>query len=120
MATIKHQMVLLNRLYNLAKRWGLYKGDNPLDRVELPRLDNLRTEFLSEEEADRLMITLNSWPCRESAEFVKFSLFTGLRRSELFKLTWDDVDFNRGMITIRSPKGGKWPGTPSPPGWNGS
>jgi len=55
MATIKHQMVLLNRLYNLAKRWGLYKGDNPLDRVELPRLDNLRTEFLSDEEADRLM-----------------------------------------------------------------
>jgi integrase len=107
MATIKHQMVLLNRLYNLAKRWGLYKGDNPLDRVELPRLDNLRTEFLSDEEADRLMITLNSWPCRESAAFVKFTLFTGLRRSELFKLTWDDVDFNRGMITIRSPKGGK-------------
>ncbi len=107
MATIKHQMVLLNRLYNLAKRWGLYKGDNPLDRVELPRLDNLRTEFLSDEEADRLMITLNSWPCRESASFVKFTLFTGLRRSELFKLTWDDVDYNRGMITIRSPKGGK-------------
>jgi len=107
MATIKHQLVLLNRLYNLAKRWGLYKGDNPLDRVELPRLDNLRTEFLSDEEADRLMITLDSWPCRESAAFVKFTLFTGLRRSELFKLTWDDVDFNRGMITIRSPKGGK-------------
>ena len=107
MATIKHQLVLLNRLYNLAKRWGLYQGDNPLDRVELPRLDNLRTEFLSDEEADRLMITLDSWPCRESAAFVKFTLFTGLRRSELFKLTWDDVDFNRGMITIRSPKGGK-------------
>jgi len=107
MATIKHQMVLLNRLYNLAKRWGLYKGDNPLDRVEVPRLDNLRTEFLSDEEADRLMKTLDSWPCLESAAFVKFTLFTGLRRSELFKLTWDDVDFNRGMITIRSPKGGK-------------
>jgi hypothetical protein len=45
MATIKHQLVLLNRLYNLAKRWGLYKGDNPLDRVELPRLDNLRPSF---------------------------------------------------------------------------
>lgn len=107
MATIRHQLVLLNRLYNLAKRWGLYKGDNPLDRVEFPRLDNLKTEFLSDEEADRLMITLNSWPCRESAAFVKFALFTGLRRGELFKLTWDDVDFNRGLITIRSPKGGK-------------
>ena len=107
MATIRHQLTLLNRLYNLAKRWGLYKGDNPLDRVEFPRLDNLKTEFLSDEEADRLMTTLDSWPCRESAAFVKFALFTGLRRGELFKLTWDDVDFNRGLITIRSPKGGK-------------
>jgi len=53
------------------------------------------------------LITLNSWSCLESAAFVKFTLFTELRRSELFKLTLDDVNFNRGMITIRSPKGGK-------------
>lgn len=107
MATIKHQLVLLNRLYHLAKKWELYKGDNPLDQVDFPRLDNHRTEFLSDEEADRLMTTLNSWPCRESAALVKFTLFTGLRRSELFKLTWDDVDFERGIITLREPKGGK-------------
>jgi len=106
-ATIKHQVVLLNRLYNLARRWGIYNGENPVDRVEKPRLDNLRTEFLSDEEADRLLKTLAEWPCRESAAFVKFTLYTGLRRSELFKLTWNDVDFNRGMITLREPKGGK-------------
>lgn len=106
-ATIKHQIVLLNRLYNLAKRWGIYGGENPMDRVEMPKLDNLRIEFLSDKESDRLMKTLNSWPCQESAAFVRFTLFTGMRRGELFKLTWDDVDFNRGMITLREPKGGK-------------
>lgn len=46
---------------------------------------------------------------------VKFALFTGLRRSEIFKLTWDDVDFNCGMITIRSPKGGKTQTLPDSP-----
>lgn len=106
-ATIKHQIVLLNRLYNLAKRWGIYGGENPIDRVEMPKLDNLRIEFLSDKESDRLMKTLNSWPCQKSAAFVRFTLFTGMRRGELFKLTWDDVDFNRGMITLREPKGGK-------------
>ncbi len=106
-ATIKHQLVLLNRLYNLARKWGLYDGKNPIDQVDVPRLDNRRTEFLSEEEAVRLLKVLEEWPCRESAAFVKFTLLTGLRRGELFKLTWDDVDFERGMVTLREPKGGK-------------
>ncbi|MCI5138491.1 MAG: site-specific integrase, partial [Candidatus Electrothrix sp. AR1] len=34
-------------------------------------------------------------------------LFTGLRRGEMFKLQWDDIDFERGFIHIREPKGGK-------------
>ncbi len=106
-ATIKHQVVLLNRLYNLARRWGIYNGENPVDRVEKPKLDNLRTEFLSDEEVDRLMKTLETWPCQESAAFVKFTFFTGLRRSELFKLIWDDLDISRRMITLREPKGDK-------------
>jgi integrase len=107
MATIKHQLVLLKRLYGLARRWGVFTGENPMDRVEVPKLDNQRTEFLTDEESDRLMKTLATWPFRESAAFVKFTMFTGLRRSELFKLAWDDVDFNRGMITLQKPKGGK-------------
>ena len=106
-ATIKHQIVLLKRIYSLAKRWGLYEGANPMDRVEVPRLDNQRNEFFSGDEVSRLLATLETWPCRVSAAFVKFTLLTGMRRGELFKLTWDDVDFERGMVTLREPKGGK-------------
>jgi integrase len=38
---------------------------------------------------------------------MKLALYTGMRRGELFKLRWDDVDFEKGFIFIRSPKGKK-------------
>jgi len=106
-ATIKHQLVLLKRLYNLAKRWGIYILENPLDQVEMPKLDNQKTEFFSDDEADRLIKVLDSWPCQETVSFIRFAMFTGVRRGELFKLTWDDIDFERSAITLRTPKGGK-------------
>jgi integrase/ribosomal protein L40E len=106
-ATIKHQLVILRRLYNLARKWGVYVGKSPLESVSMPRIDNQKTEFLKEEELARLLDTLENWPFQESAAFIKFALLTGLRRGEIFKLTWEDVDFERGLIRLRDPKGGK-------------
>ncbi|MGS1116907.1 Arm DNA-binding domain-containing protein [Castellaniella sp. UC4442_H9] len=34
------------------------------------------------------------------ANQVRFSLWTGLRTSELIALTWDDIDFRRGVIIV--------------------
>ncbi len=106
-ATIKHVLVIVRRLFNLAGKWGLFHGPNPVKGVEMPKLDNEITEFLSDEELSRLLAVLDNWPYDDSAAFVKFALFTGMRRGELFKLTWDAVDFERGMVTLAAPKGGK-------------
>ncbi|HBZ55685.1 MAG TPA: site-specific integrase [Syntrophobacteraceae bacterium] len=106
-ATIKHQLVLLNRLYNVALRWGLYEGKNPLYHVKKPKLNNQITEYLSQDEMRRLMETLDRWPCQATAALVRFAMFTGIRKSEVFKLDWSDVDFERETVTLRDPKGGK-------------
>ena len=105
--TIKHQIVIIRRLFNLAVKWGMYQGPNPVNQVTLPKVDNQKTEYLTDEEASRLLTVLETWPCRESACFVKLAMFTGLRRGEIIKLKWDNVDFERGMVTLVAPKGGK-------------
>ncbi len=106
-ATIKHQLAIIRRLYNVARMWRLYDGPNPINGVKMPKLDNQKTEFLSDDQLARLLDILERWPCKESASIVKFALYTGLRKGELFKLKWDDVDLEHGLITVRDPKGGR-------------
>ena len=104
-ATVKHQVVLLTRLYSVAGQWGLYTGDNPCQKVKKPKLNNQVTEFLSDDELSSLLVTLDEWPNRMSAGFVLFLLHTGLRRGELFKLQWGNVDLARQSMVLKDPKG---------------
>lgn len=104
-ATIKHQLVLLSRLYSVAEQWGLYSGDNPCRKVKKPKLNNQVTEFFTDDELNRLLDVLDKWHNRMSAGFILFSLYTGLRRGELFKLTWEDVDLARKSMILKDPKG---------------
>ena len=106
-ATIKHQIAILRRLFNLARKWDLYEGKNPVESVEMPKIDNQITEFLKDDEIDRLLKVLEEWPWKESSALIKFALFSGFRKGEILRLTWEDVNFEQGMITLREPKGGK-------------
>ncbi|MBF0497737.1 MAG: site-specific integrase [Deltaproteobacteria bacterium] len=76
-------------------------------KVEHPKLDNQVAEFLSDDEMQRLNDVLESWPCRTPVALIQFAMLTGVRRGELFKLTWTDINFDRCLITLREPKGGK-------------
>ena len=85
----------------------MYDGPNPCKKVQLPKLNNQITEFLSDNALGRFMDVLETWPCKMTTAFLKFLLYIGLRRGELFKLKWQDIDFNRQTITLRDPKGNK-------------
>ena len=76
-------------------------------RIEMPDVDNKKTEDLSQEELHRLLEAIAVDDNKQVGNMMLMALYTGMRRGELFKLTWADVDFERGFILIRDPKGGK-------------
>ena len=104
-ATIDHALRLLRRIVNHGAEHGLCP---PLKfKIRFPKVNNTQTEFLSPEEAARLVATLDNWPRQDVARMVKLAMFSGMRRGEMFKLKREHLDFAHGLITIAGPKGGK-------------
>ena len=103
--TVKHVVALLRRIIN----FGVDRGLCPAlpFKITLPSVDNIKTEDLDPGQLQRLLAVLDTTHRQEAASMMKIALFTGMRRGEIFKLRWDDLDFQRGFITIVEPKGGK-------------
>lgn len=103
--TVKHILALLRRIINFGIERGLIA---PLPfKIAVPSVDNIKTEDLTPEQLQQLFEALNTTPYQTAANMMRLALFTGMRRGEMFKLQWSDLDFHRGFIFIREPKGGK-------------
>jgi integrase len=83
----------------------------------MPKVDNLKTEDLNAAQLERLLHTIHSETITtpggkimlvdpDARDAMLMALATGMRQGEILGLAWADVDFERGFITIRSPKGG--------------
>jgi len=103
-ATVRNILELLRRIINFGQNKKLI---DPISFIiEMPRVNNLKTEDLTQQQLVRLINVLNTYPDIQVANIMKLALYTGMRRGEIFRLKWDDIDFEHGFIYIRNPKGG--------------
>lgn len=104
-ATVANSLELLRRIINHGVKNKLCPA--PAFTIELPKKDNQVTEYLTPEEAERLMKVLDKWPSKDAPRMLKIAWLTGMRRGEIFKLEDRDCDFTQRIITLRDPKGGR-------------
>jgi len=102
-ATANRQMNFLSPVFNRAKEWGDYQGENPAAKVRRRREDNRRLRFLSEEEIKRLLGCASD----RIRPLLACALLTGMRRGEILRLQWENVDIERSLIYILASKSGK-------------
>lgn len=115
--TIKNVLELLRRLVNFGVRKGWCARPEPARLIfEFPKVNNIKTEDLRQSQLDRLMQALDDDPNQKAANLMRLALYTGMRRGELFRLKWEDIDWERGFISLTGdrakgydlgPKGGK-------------
>ena len=87
---------VLHKLFNQAVLCGYIKS-NPVSAVQLPRVEKKEMHILSG--AD-LTAFLNECKGKAYADLFFCDVFTGMRESEIIGLTWDCVDFDKGLIRI--------------------
>jgi integrase len=103
--TVFHVLELLRRIINFGVNSRLCQG---LDfKIKMPKVDNIKTEDLTAHELERLMQAIADDFDQQAGTLMKLVLFTGMRRSELFRLRWKHINFEKRFIQIVDGKGGK-------------
>jgi integrase len=104
--SVHYAMSIIRQLFNYAKRFDYFDGENPVSKIKMPSFDNRRMRFFTFEESEALLKEILS-KSRKTYNMTLLSLDSGLRAGEIFSLTWADVNIDDGIITIRDSKSGK-------------
>ncbi|WP_158307218.1 tyrosine-type recombinase/integrase [Simkania negevensis] len=106
-ATVVRYLSSLSALFEAAIKEWHWIEKNPVRQIRKPSVSNSRTRFLSMEECQRLIAA-----CKESKNpylysVVVIALSTGMRKGEILNLRWQDIDFEKRLITLEETKNGK-------------
>lgn len=89
-ASVVRRMTPLAHLFVTAKKeWGMTSLVNPFDSVKKPSVSDERTRRVTDDEINRLCAASGSLSL---PAFVRLAVETAMRRGELSKLVWKDVD----------------------------
>lgn len=94
-ATINKEVTCLKTIFNRAVRHGKL-DNNPISQIRKLAENNVRMRVLAHEEIESL---IKACPYH-LRPVVEMAYYTGMRRSEIVFLTWDEVDLDKGFIRL--------------------
>jgi integrase len=100
--TANRTVALLSKMFNLAKRWEWFVGDNPCNGI-IRNPETKRDRPLSRDETQRLGAALDTYPQRDAADAIALLMLTGARTSEVLQATWSQLDLDAGVWVKQAP-----------------
>jgi integrase len=94
--TVGHAHRVMHKALVVAVEWGLMQS-NPADVAKPPPVDSPEIEILDGEQVKAVLQRMDG---RSIYPIVAVALGTGMRRSEILALVWDDVDLDKGKIRV--------------------
>lgn len=106
--TIHHCLSLLRRVLNKAYNWKNFNNKLPSFNGILPKFDNARKRFLTKKEVELIIKIINKIDCTgEWSDIILFALNTGIRKSEIFNLTFNNINLIEKFCIITDTKSSK-------------
>ena len=94
--TVKNTSAIMHKAFGVALKQGIIVA-NPCDAAELPKAEHKEIRPLADSEIPRFLAAIDGSPMRNA---FALCLFAGLREGECLGLSWKQVDFERGRITV--------------------
>ena len=105
--TTNRELILMRFLFNLARKWKIPGvKENPTFGLNTAP-DVQRDRFLSADETQRLLASINVDENRSAAQTIMLLLLTGARRNEVSHAKWDYIDWERGTLLVPISKTGR-------------
>jgi integrase len=93
--TVRRELAIVRHCIEVARNeWGFVLPSNPVQQVKMPRAGNPRERRV---ETSR---------CRWLPAVIQLAVETGMRRSELLAMRWDDLDLEARTVVLRNTKNG--------------
>jgi len=91
-ATIRKEFILLRRVFSTAiESWNISIASDPMKQLKVPKDSKNRERRISCEEWERILTVVGGMRNPIIKAVIQFAYETGMRRSELLKLKWDDL-----------------------------
>lgn len=97
--TINNYISVLREALNLAVKDGVLKH-NPANEVEPAKHQKQPPDPFTREESDRIIAEMSARHPGQVANLVEFWFWSGLRTSEMFGLSWLNVDLASGTVLV--------------------
>lgn len=83
-----------------------YLDKNPVDKIRIKAAPNQIERFLSDDERIRLLNACSEADWDKMHLLILLAITTGMRKSELLYLRWNDIDFDKGLASLADTKNG--------------
>jgi integrase len=108
-ATVNRYIRLIQHMFTKAYKWRMVEKafNDHVHEVEMLEEENQRERFLNEAECQKLITACKATANNDLAAIVTIALNTGIRKQNILKMRWEQIDLENGLIRLEKTKNKK-------------